>query len=108
VSIGRNGWGAQVRNCRQVGNLRLAEYFDQGEFVSAQQVPDTMPARFDMDNSKRARTEKSRTQPRERAYVESLNLRSALERIRRAACLPEHACPEQRLRVTTRGRSPER
>ena len=39
-----------------------------------------------MDNSKRARNEKSRTQPRERAYVEPANLQSALERIRQAAC----------------------
>ena len=39
-----------------------------------------------MDNSKRARSEKSRTQPRERAYVDPANLKSALERIRQAAC----------------------
>jgi len=54
--------------------------------------------RFDMDNSKRARSEKSRTQPRDRAYVEPADLQRALERIRQA----------QRLRVTTRGRSPVR
>ncbi len=39
-----------------------------------------------MDNSKRARSEKSRTQPRDRAYVEPANLQRALERIRQAAC----------------------
>jgi group II intron reverse transcriptase/maturase len=39
-----------------------------------------------MDNSKRARSEKSRTQPREHAYVKPANLQSALERIRQAAC----------------------
>jgi len=35
-----------------------------------------------MDNSKRARSEKSRTQPRECAYVKPANLPRALERIR--------------------------
>ena len=39
-----------------------------------------------MDNSKRARSEKSRTQPRDRTYVKPANLQSALERIRQAAC----------------------
>ena len=39
-----------------------------------------------MDNSKRARSEKSRTQPRDRTYVKPANLQSAVERIRQAAC----------------------
>ncbi len=39
-----------------------------------------------MDNSKRARSEKSRTQPRDSTYVKPANLQSALERIRQAAC----------------------
>ena len=60
-----------------------------------------------MDNSKRARSEKSRRQPRERAYVEPTNLQSALERIRQAACrdkklrftsLWHHVCNLHRLR----------
>ena len=52
----------------------------------------------DMDNSKRARSEKSRTRPRDCAYVDPERLRNALERIRQA----------KRLRVNTRGRSPVR
>ncbi len=59
-----------------------------------------------MDNSKRARSEKSRTQTRDRSYVDPANLQSKLERIRQAAC--RDAYPEQRLRVNTRGRSPVR
>ena len=39
-----------------------------------------------MDNSKRARSEKSRTLPRDRAYVAPAHLQSALRRIRQAAC----------------------
>ena len=39
-----------------------------------------------MDNSKRARSEKSRTLPRDRAYVAPADLQSALRRIRQAAC----------------------
>ncbi len=39
-----------------------------------------------MDNSKRARSEKSRTLPRDRAYVAPRGLQHALERIRQAAC----------------------
>ena len=39
-----------------------------------------------MDNSKRARSEKSRTPPRDCAYVASTDLQRALERIRQAAC----------------------
>ena len=39
-----------------------------------------------MDNSKRARSEKSRTLPRDRAYVAPGDLQSALRRIRQAAC----------------------
>jgi len=39
-----------------------------------------------MANSKRARSEKSRTQPRDRAYVEPADLQHALRRIRQAAC----------------------
>ena len=39
-----------------------------------------------MDNSKRARSEKSRTLPRDRAYVAPADLQHALERIRQAAC----------------------
>ena len=45
-----------------------------------------------MDNSKRARSEKSRTQPRDQAYVAPDDLQHALERIRQAAVcasLPE-------------------
>ena len=52
----------------------------------------------DMANSKRARSEKSRTPPRDRAYVDSECLQTALARIRQAKCL----------RVSTRGRSPVR
>ncbi len=48
-----------------------------------------------MDNSKRARSEKSRTQPRDRAYVDPANLQSALERIRQAACR------DRKMRFTT-------
>ena len=58
----------------------------------------------DMANSKRARSEKSRTQPRARAYVEPVDLHHALERIRQAACRDIrilHPDPEQRLRVMT-------
>jgi hypothetical protein len=51
-----------------------------------------------MANSKRARNEKSRTQPRDRAYVDSECLQTTMARIRQA----------KRLRVTTRGRSPVR
>jgi hypothetical protein len=51
-----------------------------------------------MANSKRARSEKSWTQPRASAYVDSERLQTALERIRQAKCL----------RVITRGRSPVR
>ena len=39
-----------------------------------------------MDNSKRARSEKSRTQPRDHAYVAPDHLQRALRRIRQAAC----------------------
>ena len=39
-----------------------------------------------MDNPKRARSEKPRKQPRECAYVRSPDLRNALERIRQVAC----------------------
>ena len=39
-----------------------------------------------MASSKRARSEKSRTQPRDRAYVAPVDLQHALERIRQAAC----------------------
>lgn len=39
-----------------------------------------------MANSKRARSEKSRTQPRDRAYVAPTSLQHAVERIRQAAC----------------------
>ena len=39
-----------------------------------------------MANSKRARSEKSRTQPRDHAYVAPDHLQSALRRIRQAAC----------------------
>ena len=39
-----------------------------------------------MDNSKRARSEKSRILPRDRAYVAPTDLQHALERIRQAAC----------------------
>ncbi len=39
-----------------------------------------------MDDSKRARSGKLRTQPRDGAYVDSSNLQSALQRIRQAAC----------------------
>jgi RNA-directed DNA polymerase len=39
-----------------------------------------------MDNSKRARSEKSRTQPRVQTYVAPDDLQHALERIRQAAC----------------------
>jgi hypothetical protein len=38
-----------------------------------------------MDNSKRARSEKSRILPRDRAYVASIDLQRALERIRQPA-----------------------
>ena len=60
-----------------------------------------------MDNSKRARSEKSRPQPRDRAYVESTRLPSALERIRQTAyqdksvqftSLWHHICDIQQLR----------
>ena len=55
-----------------------------------------------MDNSKRARSEKSRTLPRDRAYVAPADLQHALERIRQATCgINNHPYPEQRLRVTT-------
>ena len=39
----------------------------------------------DMGNSKRARSEKSRILPRDRAYVASIDLQRALERIRQPA-----------------------
>ena len=39
-----------------------------------------------MDNPKRARSGKPGTQPRDRAYVDSQDLQSALRRIRQAAC----------------------
>ena len=39
-----------------------------------------------MDDSKRARSGKLRRQPRDRAYVDSSDLQSALQRIRQAAC----------------------
>ena len=39
-----------------------------------------------MEDSKRAPSEKSRTQPRDRTYVETEDLQSALERIRQVAC----------------------
>ena len=39
-----------------------------------------------MDDSKRARSGQLRTQPRDRTYVDSPNLQSALQRIRQAAC----------------------
>ena len=39
-----------------------------------------------MDDSKRARSGKLRIQPRDRAYVDSPDLQSALQRIRQAAC----------------------
>ena len=60
-----------------------------------------------MANSKRARSEKSRTQPRDRAYVAPVDLQSALRRIRQAACrdkelrftsLWHHVCNVDRLR----------
>ena len=69
-----------------------------------------------MDDSKRARSGKLRTQPRDRAYVDSPDLQSALQRIRQAACressmrtvvvlMPSSAAyvrsPEDRLRVMT-------
>ena len=40
----------------------------------------------DREHSKRARSEKSRTQPRARAYVAPADLQHALERIRQVAC----------------------
>ncbi len=52
----------------------------------------------DRDNSKRARSEKSWTQPRDSAYVDPERLQNARERIRQS----------KRLRVNTRGRSPVR
>ena len=60
-----------------------------------------------MANSKRARSEKSRTLPRDRAYVAPADLQHALERIRQAACrekelrltsLWHHVCNVDRLR----------
>ena len=39
-----------------------------------------------MEDSKRAPSGKSRTQPRDRTYVETEDLQSALERIRQVAC----------------------
>ncbi len=56
-----------------------------------------------MEDSKRAPSGKSRTQPRDRTYVETEDLQSALERIRQVACRYKelHPYPEQRLRVIT-------
>ena len=78
---------AVKRSNKDCGAPWLAENVEpsgltKGNFVSAKQGPDTVPGRFDMDNSKRARSEKSRTLPRDRAYVEPANLLNALERIR--------------------------
>ena len=56
--------------------------------------------RFDMDNSKRARSEKSWTQPRASAYVEPANLQARWSGYGRRSD-GKHSCPEQRLRVTT-------
>ena len=68
-----------------------------------QQTKSRTPSREgrDMANSKRARSEKSRIQPRASAYVE-LVLAKCAGRIRQSVCLVQH------LRVTTRGRSPVR
>ena len=91
---------AEKRSNKDCGAPWLAENVEpsglaKGNSLPAKQVPDTVPGRFDMDNSKRARSEKSRTLPRDRAYVAPANLQSALERIRQA----------QRLRVNTRGKA---
>ena len=48
-----------------------------------------------MDNPKRARSGKPRTQPRDNAYIRSSDVPNALERIRQAACR------DQELRFTT-------
>ncbi len=69
----------------------------------------------ELDNPKRARSGKPRTQPRDCAYVHPPDLQRAPQQIRRAACSRRAALPaphaldlDQRLRVTTRGRSPVR
>jgi len=65
-----------------------------------------------MDNAKRARSGKPRTQPRASAYPPSSDLQNSLGRIRQAACQDKeqicHAYSDQRLYVTTQGRSPVR
>ena len=58
-----------------------------------------------MANPKRAPSGKPRTQPRAQAYVPSADLHQALDRIRQVA---DRDYPWERLRVTTRGRSPVR
>jgi hypothetical protein len=56
-----------------------------------------------MDNSKRARSEKLRTLPRDHAYVASSDLPRALKRMRQRARREKelHPFPERPLRVTT-------
>lgn len=60
---------------------------DQGESATAKQVPDSVPGNgASMDNPKRARSGKPRTQPRASTYPLSNDLQSPLQRIRQAAC----------------------
>ena len=69
------------------------------------------PMETNMDNPKRARSGKPRTQPRASTYPLSSDLQSSLERIRQAACRDYRIChpyPDRRLCVTTQGRSPVR
>ena len=105
---------AEKRSNKDYGAPQSAEGVERSGLTKGNSLQQTKSRtqcrRLDMDNSKRARSEKSRTPPRECAYVASTDLQRALERIRQAACrecgnLPY---PDQRLRVITRGRSPVR
>ena len=76
----------------------------KGNSFQQNQVPDTVPGGFDMANSKRARSEKSRTQPRDRSPTSRRHRLATCAGTDTAVCsgigstFPYLA---QRLRVTT-------
>ena len=93
---------AEKRSNKDYGAPQSAEGVERSGLTKGNSLQQTKSRtqcrRLDMDNSKRARSEKSRTRPRDCAYVDPECLQNALERIRQAT----------RLRVNTRGRSPVR
>ena len=81
---------AEKRSNKDYGAPQSAESVERSGLTKGNSLQQTKSRtqcrRLDMDNSKRARSEKSRTPPRECAYVASTDLQRALERIRQPAC----------------------